>query len=103
MAQNNGNQEQDLNQILKLRRQKFADLQAAGKDPFVITKFDQTHHTDEVRALYEAHEAELLAGRAEVSVDGLSEEEAREAKNADYNERRAIMDAAQSMSPSLDV
>ena len=36
--QKNANAEQDLNQILKLRRQKLADLQAAGKDPFKITK-----------------------------------------------------------------
>ena len=37
-------QEQDLNQLLKVRRDKLADLQANGKDPFQITKFNQTHH-----------------------------------------------------------
>ena len=52
-------QQQDINQLLKVRREKLANLQAAGKDPFVITKYDQTHHTDEVRELYEAHEKEL--------------------------------------------
>ncbi len=37
-------QEQDFNQLLKVRRDKLADLQANGKDPFQITKFNQTHH-----------------------------------------------------------
>ena len=55
--------EQDLGQLLKVRREKLAALQEAGKDPFVITKYDQTHHSDEVKALYEEHEAKLLAGR----------------------------------------
>ncbi len=88
------NQPQDNNQLLQIRRDKLAALQEAGKDPFVITKFDQTHHTNEVRDLYNAHEAELLAGREEVNVEGLDEAAARDAKNADYNERRAIMDAS---------
>jgi len=37
-------QEQDINQLLKVRREKLANLQEAGKDPFEITKYDQTHH-----------------------------------------------------------
>ena len=97
MAENNQNNanapQQDINQLRKVRRDKLAELQNAGKDPFVITKFDQTHHTDEAKALYEKHEAELLKDRAPVCTDGLSEEEAREKINEDYNERRAIMDA----------
>ena len=36
---------QDLNQLLKIRRDKLAELQANGKDPFQITKFNQTHHS----------------------------------------------------------
>ena len=51
---------QDTNQLLKVRREKLADLQANGKDPFQITKFDQTHHSLEVKNLCEAHEAEIL-------------------------------------------
>ena len=91
---NNGNAKpQDVNQLLKVRREKLAALQEAGKDPFQITKYDQTHHTDEVRTIYEEHEAKLLAGRVEPSVEGLSEEEAKDVLNNDYNERRAIMDA----------
>ena len=86
--------EQDMNQLLKVRREKFQALQEAGKDPFQITKYDQTHHTDEAKALYEAHEAELLAGRVAPNVEGLDEAQAREVLNADYNERRSIMDAA---------
>ena len=45
--QNNG-QEQDVNQLRKVRREKLADLQQNGKDPFQITKFNQTHHSLEV-------------------------------------------------------
>jgi len=92
---NNQNaQVQDVNKLKQVRLDKFKELQDAGKDPFQITKYDQSHHTLEVKALYEAHEAELLAGRPEVNVEGLSEEEAKEVKNNDYNERRAIMDAS---------
>ena len=43
--------QQDLNQLLKVRREKLAALQEAGKDPFEITKYDQTHHSDEVKEL----------------------------------------------------
>ena len=57
---------QDVNQLLKVRRDKLADLQANGRDPFQITKFDQTHHSLEVKNLYEAHEAELLKDRKEL-------------------------------------
>ena len=93
MAGQNNNASSDVNQLLKVRRDKLKELQDASKDPFQITKYDQTHHTDEVRELYEAHEAKLLAGRAPVNTDGLEEEAAKEAENNDYNERRAIMDA----------
>ena len=91
--QNNG-QEQDVNQLRKVRRDKLAELQQNGKDPFKITKFDQTHHSLEVKSLYEAHEAELLKDRAEVDVTGLDEEQAKEAVKKDYEERREIMDAS---------
>ena len=64
---------QDTNQLLKVRREKLADLQANGKDPFQITKFDQTHHSLEVKELYEAHEAELLKDRETPDVEGLDE------------------------------
>ena len=99
MAENKQNNQQnqakpqDVNQLLKVRREKLQNLQDAGKDPFQITKYDQTHHTDEVRTIYEAHEAKLLAGRTTPSVEGLSEEEAKAVMDQDYNERRAIMDA----------
>lgn len=91
---NNNNAQQDVNQLLKNRRVKLQNLQEAGKDPFQITSYDQTHHTDEVKALYTSHEEELLAGREPVNVEGLDEAAAREATNNDYNERRAIMDAS---------
>ena len=86
--------QQDVNQLLQIRREKLADLQAAGKDPFEITKYDVTHHSTDVKELYNAHEAELLAGRQAPEVDGLDEAQKREVLNNDYNERRAIMDAS---------
>ena len=85
--------EQDVNQLLKVRREKLAALQEAGKDPFVITKYDQTHHTTEAKALYEELEARILGDRKAPDTTGLSEEEARDVINNDYKERRAIMDA----------
>ena len=91
---NNQPKQQDVNQLLKVRREKLADLQTAGKDPFVITKYDVTHHSSEVKELYNAHEAELLAGRQAPVVEGLEEEQKKEVLNQDYNERRAIMDAS---------
>ncbi len=91
--QNANVQVQDINQLLKVRREKLANLQEAGKDPFQITKYDVTHHTQEAREQYEALEEKLLAGRPAPNVEGLDEAAAREVLNADYNERRAIMDA----------
>ncbi len=57
--------EQNLNEILRLRREKLANLQSAGKDPFVITKFDQTHHSVDIKADYDALEGKTVsvAGR----------------------------------------
>ena len=86
--------QQDLNQLLKVRREKLAALQEAGKDPFEITKYDQTHHSDEVKEHYTAHEEKLLAGRVKPDTEGMDEAEARKVINDDYNERRAIMDAS---------
>ena len=90
--QNNG-QEQDVNQLRKVRRDKLAELQQNGKDPFKITKFDQTHHSLEVKSLYEAHEAELLKDHHTPDVEGMDEEQAKEVLKKDYEERRSIMDA----------
>ena len=96
MGENNRNQavEPDLNQIRKNKREKLANLQAAGKDPFVITKYDQTYHSVDAKNEYVKHEKELIGDRAEVNVEGLDEAAAKEALSNDYNERRAIMDAS---------
>ena len=96
MAGNNANQggQQDVNQLLKVRREKLANLQEAGQDPFQITKYDVTHHTSDVKEVYTAHEEELLAGRPEVNTDGMDEAEAKEATKKEYEERRSIMDAS---------
>ena len=96
MGENNRNQavEPDLNQIRKNKREKLANLQAAGKDPFVITKYDQTYHSVDAKNAYVEHEKELIGDRAEVNVEGLDEAAAKEALSNDYNERRAIMDAS---------
>ena len=92
---NNANQgQQDVNQLLQVRREKLAALQAAGQDPFQITKYDVTHHTSDVKEIYTAHEEKLLAGRVAPSTEGLEEADAREVVKQEYEARRAIMDAS---------
>ncbi len=94
--------EQDLNQLRKVRREKLAELQQAGQDPFVITKYDQTHHTDEVKKLYEEHEKEILKSYTEMEVppepaEGAADDVVaayRSAKKEAYNARRAVLDAS---------
>ena len=88
------NKQQDTNKLLQVRRDKLAELQAAGKDPFEITKYDVTNHSEDVKETYIAHEAELLAGRPTPDVEGLDDEQKKEALTNDYNERRAIMDGS---------
>ena len=65
MAQQNNGQEQDLNQLRKVRREKLAELQQNGKDPFVITKYDQTHHSQEIKDNFDELEGKTvsIAGR----------------------------------------
>ena len=65
MAEKNKVQEQDMNQLLKIRREKLAELQANGKDPFQITKFDVTHHSTEIKEGFEQLEGKTvtIAGR----------------------------------------
>ena len=66
MAQQQKNgQEPDLNQLRKVRREKLAELQQNGKDPFVITKYDQTHHSQEIKDQFEELEGKCvsIAGR----------------------------------------
>ena len=63
--QQNGGQEQDIGQLLKVRREKLAELQAAGKDPFVITKFDVTAHSTDIKENFDELEGKevTIAGR----------------------------------------
>ena len=65
MAQNNNGQEQDINQLLKVRHEKLHELQENGKDPFQITKYDVTHHSQEVKDNYDTLEGKVVsvAGR----------------------------------------
>ena len=58
-------QEQDINQLLKVKREKLANLQAAGKDPFQITKYDVTHHSTDIKDHFEELEGQVVrvAGR----------------------------------------
>ena len=94
MAEKNKTQGTDVNEQIKVRMDKLKALQEAGKDPFQITKYEVTHHTDEIRSIYEAHEKELLGDRPQVNTDGMGERQARDAVNADYHEIRAIMDVS---------
>lgn len=69
MSQPNNNQqnqpEQNLNDLLRIRREKLSDLQNAGKDPFVITKYDVTHHSAEIKSSFETLDGQdvSVAGR----------------------------------------
>ena len=58
-------QEQDINQLLKVRRDKLKELQENGKDPFVITKYDVTHHSQEIKDRFDELEGQIVsvAGR----------------------------------------
>ena len=65
MADQKNVQQQDINQLLKVRREKLAELQENGKDPFKITKFDVTHHSIEIKDHFEELEGKTvtIAGR----------------------------------------
>ena len=65
VAEQKKQQEQDLNQLLKVRREKLADLQANGKDPFKIVKYDVTHHSQEIKDHFDELESQTvtIAGR----------------------------------------
>lgn len=65
MAEQNRTQEQDLGQLLKVRREKLFGMQEEGKDPFQITKYDVTHHSEEVRSAFDELEGKevSIAGR----------------------------------------
>ena len=65
MAEQKNVQQQDINQLLKVRREKLAELQENGKDPFKITKFDVTHHSIEIKDHFEELEGKTvtIAGR----------------------------------------
>ena len=64
-AQNQAGTEQDINQLLKVRREKLAALQEAGKDPFQVTKYEVTHHSREIKEYFEELEGKTVrvAGR----------------------------------------
>ena len=65
VAEQKKQQEQDLNQLPKVRREKLADLQANGKDPFKIVKYDVTHHSQEIKDHFDELESQTvtIAGR----------------------------------------
>ncbi len=65
MAEQKNIQEQDVNQLRKVRREKLAELQAGGNDPFVITKYDMTHHSMDIKEHFDEMEGQFvsIAGR----------------------------------------
>ena len=75
MAENENAQElQNVNEQIKIRREKLANMQAEGKDPFQITKYDVTSHSTDAKAKFEELDAKL---KAQLDL-GLSDEEAEE-------------------------
>ena len=65
MAEQKKGQDVDVNQLLKVRREKLQDLQERGKDPFQITKYDVTHHSMEIKDNFDTLEGQTvtIAGR----------------------------------------
>ena len=65
MGEQKNVQEPDLNQLRKVRREKLAELQNSGKDPFVITKYDVTNHSTEIKDHFDEMEGKVvsIAGR----------------------------------------
>ena len=64
--QNKGQGAQDINELIKVRRNKLSDLQANGKDPFKITKYDVTAHSEDIKSNYDEYDGEevcMFAGR----------------------------------------
>ena len=61
MAEQNNNQQQDVNQLLKVRYDKLHELQENGKDPFVITKYDVTNHSTDVKEHFEEMEGKEVS------------------------------------------
>ena len=59
-TQNTKVQEQDIHQLLKVKREKLANLQEAGKDPFQITKYDVTHHSTDIKNNFEELEGKTI-------------------------------------------
>ena len=99
--QNENNAPEDQGQLLKIRREKLSNLQSEGRDPFVITKYDQTHHTDDVKRLYEEKEKEILSGYKEPEIEKPAEDADNDTVSAyraavkeTYNARRALLDAS---------
>ncbi|MBQ7506040.1 MAG: lysine--tRNA ligase [Lachnospiraceae bacterium] len=91
----------ELTEQQKIRLDKLKELQEAGKDPFRITKFDVSHHSAEVKALYEEHEKEILKDYTEPvleepaeTADDTVKGEYRKAKKEAYNKRRELLDAS---------
>ena len=97
---NQENSTQDLGQLLKVRRDKLAELQDKGGDPFLITKYEQTHHSIDVKRIYEEYEEEALEDYEESILPEEPAEDAdkeviaayRQAKKEAYNARREILD-----------
>ena len=62
MAEQKKGQDVDVNQLLKVRREKLQDLQERGKDPFQITKYDMTHHSMEIKDNFDELEGTPFGG-----------------------------------------
>ena len=99
--ENKAPETQDIGQLLKVRREKLSNLQSEGRDPFVITKYDQTHHTDDAKRLYEEREKEVLAGYEEPHIEKPADDADNDTVSAyraavkeAYNARRALLDAS---------
>lgn len=101
MAQQN----KDTNELIKVRRQKLADLQAAGKNPFEIMKYDVTHHSKEIKDNFEELEGKEVAVAAEYTILGkeCENEKMYEAAIANYNKALELYPDAQEPSKRINL
>ena len=70
---NKGGQQQDVNQLLKVRREKLQNLTGSRKGSLPDYKVHVTHHSSDVKELYNAHEAEILGDRKAPDVEGMDD------------------------------
>ena len=64
------NEEQDINELIRIRREKLKDLQGKGKDPFKLVKYEVTHHSKDIHENFDELEGQTVSGLAVLWLKG---------------------------------